>query len=86
MRFFFLDGSALANRYVPEPGAPLLDQFATDAIVLHAALGLAEHRDEAVATTSSWSPPTSVFSVPPRPKGWARSIPKSRIRRHWPCS
>ncbi len=44
MRFFFLDGSALAKRYVAEPGTPLLDQFATDAIVLHAALGLAQHR------------------------------------------
>jgi len=27
MRFFFLDGSALAKRYVAEPGTPLLDQL-----------------------------------------------------------
>jgi hypothetical protein len=32
VRFFFLDGSALAKRYVAEPGTPLLD-FLLDQVV-----------------------------------------------------
>ncbi len=38
MRFFFLDGSALAKRYVAEPGTPLVDhlfdQVAADRLVV----------------------------------------------------
>jgi len=34
MVFFCLDGSALAKRYVPEPGSPLLD-FLLDHIAEH---------------------------------------------------
>ena len=38
MRFFFLDGSALAKRYVAEPGTPsldlLFDQVAADRLVV----------------------------------------------------